>query len=58
MGSTLQCKAHIDSLLTKLYAACYGLRALKLIMSQEVLVLVYFSYFHSILSYGIIFLGA
>jgi hypothetical protein len=29
MGSTLQWKAHTDSLLMKLYAACYGLRALK-----------------------------
>ena len=58
MGSTLQCKAHIDSLLMKLYTPCYALRTLKLITSQRVLVIVYFSYFHSIMSYCIIFWGA
>jgi len=35
MDSTLQWKAHIDSLLMKISAACYALRSLKLIMSQQ-----------------------
>jgi len=58
MDSTLQWEAHIDSLLMKINAACYAWRTLKPIMSQQVLVMVYISYFHSIMSYGIIFWGA
>jgi hypothetical protein len=58
VDSTLQWKAHIDSLLIKLNAACYALRTLKSIVSQQVLVVVYFAYFHSIMSYGIIFWGS
>jgi len=37
MDSTLQWKAHIDSLLMKLNAACYVLRTLVPIMSQQML---------------------
>jgi hypothetical protein len=58
MDSTLQWKAHIDLLSTKLNTARYALRTLEHAMSQQVLVIVYFSYFHSIMSYGIIFWGA
>jgi hypothetical protein len=58
MGSTLQWKAHIDLLSMKLNAAGYALRTLKHTMSQQILVMVYFSYFHSIMSYGKIFWGA
>ena len=58
VDSTLQWKAHIDSLLIKLNAACYALRTLKPVVSQQVLVMVYFVYFHSIMSYGIIFWGS
>ena len=58
VNSTLQWTAHIDSLLIKLNAACYVWRTLKLMMSQQVLVMVYISYFHSIMFYGIILRGA
>jgi hypothetical protein len=58
MDSTLQWKGHTDLLSVKLNAACYGLRTLKHAVSQQVLVMVYFSYFHSIMSYGLIFWGA
>jgi len=44
--STLQWIAHIDSLLMKLDAACYTLKSLKPIVSQQELVMVYFSFFH------------
>jgi hypothetical protein len=57
VDSTLQWEAHIDSVLIELNAACYALRTLKPIVSQQVLVMVYFAYFHSIVSYDIIFLG-
>ena len=55
MDSTLQGKAHTDSPLMKLNAAYYALKTLKPIMSQQVSVMVYVLYFHSIMSYGIIF---
>jgi hypothetical protein len=50
MDSTIQWKAYINSLLMKFSAAYYAWRTLKPIMSQ-VLVMVYISYFHSIMSY-------
>jgi hypothetical protein len=53
MDSTLQWKAHIDLLSTKLNDTCYALT-----MSPKILVMVYFSYFHSIMSYGITAWGA
>jgi hypothetical protein len=58
MDSTLQWKAHTDSLLSKLSATCYASRTLKHTMAQQILVMVYFSYFHFIVAYGIIFCGA
>jgi len=36
---------------------CFAIRSIKPFMSVEAMRLVYFSYFHSILSYGIIFWG-
>jgi hypothetical protein len=38
-------------------AACCALRFIKPYMSQEVLKMVYYAYFHSTMSYGIIFWG-
>jgi hypothetical protein len=55
MYSTLQWKAHTDPLLMTPIAACYALRTQKLIMLQQILLMVYFSAFHLIVSYGIIF---
>jgi hypothetical protein len=40
-----------------LSAACYALRSVKPYMSQEVMKTVYYAYFHSALSHGIIFWG-
>jgi len=37
--------------------ACYAVRYVKHFMSKDTLRTIYFSYFHSILSYGIIFWG-
>jgi hypothetical protein len=57
LDSTLQWKGHIELITPKLCAACYALRTLSHNISRQVLVMVYFSYFHSIMSYGIIFWG-
>ena len=51
-------KEHITDLTNKLNKACFAIRAIKPYMSLRVLRTVYFSYFHSIMSYGIIFWGS
>ena len=57
IGSSLSWKDHIDQMMFKLGKACYAIRYVKHFMSQDALRTIYFSYFHSILSYGIIFWG-
>ena len=41
----------------RLSKACYAIRSIKPFMSLDVLRITYFSYAHSIISYGIIFWG-
>jgi len=44
-----------DQLVSKLSTGCYAIRSVKPFMNQETLRMIYFSYVHSILTYGIIF---
>jgi hypothetical protein len=55
--SSLTWKAHISQLVPKLSRACYIMRNLKPIMSIDSLKMVYYSYFPSLIAYGIIFWG-
>jgi hypothetical protein len=48
-------KAYIAQLLPKLCKACSLMRVIKLTMSIETLKIVYSSYFHFLITYGIIF---
>ena len=48
---------HIARICSKLRSACYILRILKPTLTTQNLKTIYFAYFHSILSYGIIFWG-
>ena len=57
LDSTLSWNDHIIALTSKLNKACYAIRAVKSCMSPDVLRTIYFSYVHSIISYGIIFWG-
>ena len=57
INNTLSWKEHIANVTSKLNRACYAIRAIKPCMTLDVLRMVYFSYFHSIMSYGIIFWG-
>jgi hypothetical protein len=50
-------KDHITQLIPKLSKDYYALRSIRLHMTQDALKTVYYSYFHSLISYGIIFLG-
>jgi hypothetical protein len=57
IDSTLSWKNHIDKLMPKLSSPCYAIRAVKSLMTQESLRIIYFSYFHSVMTYGINFWG-
>ena len=57
IDDSLSQKAHIDQMMSKLNTACFVIRTLQAIMSLETLIMVYFAYIHSVISYGIIFLG-
>jgi hypothetical protein len=50
-------REHIVELTFELNKACYAIRGIKTFMTLNVLRTIYFSYFHSVMSYGIIFWG-
>jgi hypothetical protein len=54
IDSTLSWKVHITALTSKLNKACYAIRAIKPFMSLEAMKMIYYSYVHSVISYGII----
>jgi hypothetical protein len=53
--SNMTWDGHINDLIKKLNAACYMIRNIKQIVSMEILRSVYFSYFHSVMTYGMMF---
>jgi hypothetical protein len=57
LDNTFSWLVHIDSIVPKLSSACYATRITKPLLSQEILKMVYCAYFHSIMTYGIIFWG-
>ncbi|PNF35146.1 hypothetical protein B7P43_G09274 [Cryptotermes secundus] len=58
IDETLSWKSHIDKLVIKMSAACYAIRTVRGLMSQETLRMIYFAYVHTIMEYGIIFWGS
>jgi len=54
----LNWKNHTDQIIPKLSAACYTVRQMYHICNNDTLRSIYFAYFHSIASYGIIFWGS
>jgi hypothetical protein len=57
INNTLSWKTHIDKILPKLSSARFAMHAVKPFMSPQMLKVIYYSYVHSIISYGIIFWG-
>jgi hypothetical protein len=57
IDNSLSWNDHIALLTSKLNKASYAIRAVKPYMSNDVLRTIYFSYVHSVISYGIIFWG-
>jgi hypothetical protein len=57
VDSSLSWKYHIDELMVKLSKACYAIRSLRPLVSTETLRMIYYSYFHAVMSFGMIFGG-
>jgi hypothetical protein len=57
IDSSLSWKDHITELTSKLNKACYAIRAIKPFMYLDVMKIIYYSYVHSVISYGIILGG-
>jgi hypothetical protein len=57
LDNTFPWKNRIDTVVPKLSSACFTVRAVKTFLSQESLRMVYVSYFHSIMTYGLVFWG-
>jgi hypothetical protein len=55
LDNSLSWKKHIEAVVPKLSAATFAMRVEQPFLSLDSLKLIYHSYFHSILSYGIIF---
>ena len=50
-------KNYVEQILPELSAACFSIRNLIHTLKLDILHMVYFAYFHSVLQYGIIFWG-
>jgi hypothetical protein len=57
VDSSLTWKHHINGLMVKLGRACYTITSVRPFVSKESLQMIYYSYFHVVMSYGIIFWG-
>jgi hypothetical protein len=57
MNNTLSWNNHVDLHMKKLSKACYIIRNAKTYMSVSSLKVIYYAFFHSIMSYGIIYWG-
>jgi hypothetical protein len=53
----LSWKSHIDMIAPKLSQACFIARVIKPFLSWDTLKMVYYAYFHAIMTYGLIFWG-
>lgn len=57
LDNKLMWDKHIDSLAGKLSSACYAIKKIKELCGPDAAKTVYFSYFHSIMTYGILVWG-
>jgi hypothetical protein len=57
LDNTLSWRSHIDTIIPKLSSASFAMRVVKPFLTQDSLKMVYYSYFHSVITYGLIFWG-
>jgi len=55
VDNTLSWKGHIDKIVPRLIQACYISRVVKPFLMQDVLKMIYFAYFRSVMTYGLLF---
>jgi hypothetical protein len=55
IDNKLSWKGYMDYIIPRLNSACYCMRAVKPYVLQNTLKIIYYSYFHSIMTYGLIF---
>jgi hypothetical protein len=58
IDNALSWKGHIDYIIPKLSSACYVMRTVKPYVSHNTLKIIYYSYFHSVMNYGLLFWGS
>ena len=58
IDNKLSWKGHIDHIIPKLSSACYCIRTVKPYVAHNTLKTIYHSYFHSIMTYGLLFWGS
>jgi len=54
IDKTLPWKNYIDQIMSKLSSACYAIKTVKAMMSQDTLRMIYFFFVHSIMTYNIL----
>ena len=57
INDTLSWKTHIEYIIPNLSTACYAIRIMKPYKSQNILRMIYFSYFYSVMNYSLLFWG-
>ena len=57
IDNKLSRKGHIDKIVYRLSQACYMIRVVKPFLLQDVLNMIYYAYFHSVITYGLLFWG-
>jgi hypothetical protein len=57
INSTLTWETHIENVINKLGIACYMIRNIKPFISANTLKIIYYSYFYSVMTYGLFFWG-
>ena len=57
INDSMTWKSHIDAILPRLNSACFAIRSVKHYVSQQSLKTIYYAYFHTIMSYGVIYWG-
>jgi len=55
--NNLSWKTHIECIKSKLSSACNAMQSVKLYISINALKMIYYSYFHSVMTHGLLFWG-
>ena len=55
INNNLSWKTHTECIKSKLSSACYAMRSVKPYVTINTLKMIYYSYFHSVMTYGLLF---